>query len=112
MHRLCAAEMPQLTALISTLGQGVEVILISHPQYWAADQAMARRRRLPFRLATFAPSNPAPIVEQALLGPGGVYSVPKTLAFRGRDCSIVLKRESSTEWSSAAALNQVKSLMR
>lgn len=107
----CASEMPQLTAMASALGPGVEVVLISHPQYWAADQAMAHRRRLPFRLATFAPSNPAPIVEQALLGPGGAYAVPKTFAFRARDCSIVLKREGSTDWTSAAALSQVKGLM-
>ena len=106
----CAAEMPQLTEMTSALGRGVGVLLISHPQYWAADQAMAHRRRLPFPLATFAPSNSAPIIEQALLGSGGVYSVPKTLAFRARDFSIVLKRESSTDWSSPTALNQVRGL--
>lgn len=106
----CAAEMPQLTTLASTLGQSVEIVLISHPQYWAADQAMARRRGLRFRMATLAPSNPAPIVQQALLGSGGVFSVPKTFAFRARDSSIVLKHESWTDWSSAAALNQLKSL--
>lgn len=106
----CAAEMPQLAAMAFALNQSVEVILVSHPQYWVADQAMARRRSLPFRLATFAPSNSPPIVEQALLGRDGTYSVPKSLAFRERDQSIVLKRENATDWASAAMLSQIRAL--
>lgn len=107
----CAAELPQLTALASALDHRAEIILVSHPQYWANDQAMARRRALPFRLATFAPANPAPIMEQALLAPGGVYSVPRSLLFRERDRSIVLKRDTTTDWGSSAVVNQVKALL-
>ena len=108
---VCAAELPQLQTMAATLGRSAEVILVSHPQWWSADQASARRQELPFRLATFAPSNPASIVQQALLNDAGLYSVPRSLVFRERDRAIVLRRDSAADWASAPMLNQVKALI-
>ena len=107
----CAQELPQLTTLAAAMGRSVEVVLISHPQYWDADQIAARRRKLPFRLATFAPSTPSAVTEQALLQPNGTFVVPRSLVFRERDRSIVLKREGATDWASDSALAQVRTLL-
>jgi thiol-disulfide isomerase/thioredoxin len=107
----CAAEMPQLTAMAAAMGRTLEVILVSYPQFWAADQVAAQRRRLPFKLATFAPSTPASLVQQALQGQEGVYSVPRSLAFRARDQSIVLTRERGADWASAEMLSKVSALV-
>ena len=108
----CASELPQLATVAPKLGRNVEVVLVSHPQYWTADLVTAQHRQLPFRLATFAPSNPRPLVEHALLQQGGAYAVPKSLVFRKRDRLIVLKREGATEWASVTVLRQIQGLLQ
>ncbi len=104
----CAYEMPLLAELAARTASRLEVVLVSHPQYWAQDQVVARRRNLPFRLATFAPGTPGPLVAQALTDQAGQYAVPRTLVFRERDHAIVARREGATDWSTDTALNQVR----
>ena len=77
----CLSEMPSLTALSNALGSQLDVLLVSHPEYWAQDQAAAQRRRLPHRMATLSSYNAPGVLEAALLHEGA-YTVPRSLLFR------------------------------
>lgn len=106
----CLSEMAALTALSSALGpHALDVLLVSHPEYWAQDQAVAHRRGLPFRLATPTAANGSAVVRAALTR-DGAYAVPRSMAFRVRDGSMAWKREGSMDWASSAAVAAMKAL--
>ena len=77
----CLAELPALVAMAATLGSRAEVVLMSYPEYWEEDVALARRRQVPLRLVTPAASNGQPTIRAALLNRQGEYRVPRTLTF-------------------------------
>ncbi len=79
---VCVHEIAQLDALVSDMGpQALEVILISHPQWWEEDQEAARSRQVKFRLATPDRSNGFGMIQAALTNERGNYAVPRTLVF-------------------------------
>lgn len=101
----CVAELPSLAALASRLpAQRTSVLLLSHPQNWAADVAYAQRRGLPFRMATLAPGA-APWVRPAVFEEhNGRYAVPRTVAFRRADQAVLT---ADMRWDSPAALRRL-----
>ena len=105
----CLGEMTALSTMATALAGRVDVLLVSHPEYWAQDRAVAARRRLPFRLATPTASNGAGVVRAALTE-DGAYSVPKSLVFRARDASVAWSRSGSMDWGSAGAVATVGGL--
>ena len=104
----CLSEMPSLTALSTALGPQLDVLLVSHPEYWAQDQAAAQHRRLPHRMATLSSYNAPGVLEAALLQ-DGAYTVPRSLVFR-RDATVAWSHLGSMDWASADAIGRVKSL--
>ena len=104
----CLSEMPSLTALSAALGAQLEVLLVSHPEYWAQDQAMAQRRHIPHRMATLSSYNAPGTLEAALLQ-DGAYSVPRSLLFR-RDATVAWSHLGSMDWASADAIGRVRAL--
>lgn len=97
----CLAELPGLANMAQRMGSRAHVLLMSHPQNWAADVAYAQRRGLPFRLATLAPGA-APWVRPAVFEEhGGRYAVPRTLLFRRGD---QVAMQADTRWDSPAAM--------
>lgn len=105
----CLGEMAALSAMATALAGHVEVLLVSHPEYWAQDQATAARRRLPFRLAAPTAANGSGVVRAALTG-NGAYSVPRSLVFRTRDATVAWSQSGSMDWGSAGALATVRGL--
>ena len=101
----CLAEMPALVSMAAGIGPNVEVLLMSHPEYWAQDLAAAQKRRIPLRLVTPGPENTPGVVQAALLNGQGGYEVPRSLAFRNRDRSIAW---TGRDW--AASGNQIRAL--
>src|ERR1700712_1905697 len=64
----CLGEIPALKSMMAAVGPTkIEVILISHPEYWPRDQQTARSQRIPFCLATPSSSNPRAAIQAALL---------------------------------------------
>lgn len=53
----CLAELPALVSMAAGMGPNVEVLLMSHPEYWAQDLAVAQKRRIPLRLVTPTPEH-------------------------------------------------------
>lgn len=104
----CLSEMPSLTALSTALGPQLDVLLVSHPEYWERDQAAAQHRRIPHRMATLSSYNAPGVLEAALLQ-NGAYTVPRSLVFR-RDATVAWSHLGSMDWASADAIGRVKSL--
>ena len=105
----CVGEMGSLAAATAALGGKVDVLLVSHPQFWHADQAFAARRALPFRLATPTDANGQAVLDAALLD-GGAYAVPRTVLLRtdGRDTT--WSHLGAVSWSSPAAVARLRTV--
>ena len=104
----CLSEMPSLAALSATLGQQLDVLLLSHPEYWERDKAAALRQHIPHRLATLSPYNSRSVMDAVLLQ-DGAYAVPRSLVLR-RDASIAWSRQGSFDWASADAVGRLRVL--
>ncbi len=108
----CLSEMVSIASLAAKLPPGqLDVLLLSHPDNWLADQAAAARRRLPFRLATLSPSNPAWSRPAAFEERGRTYTVPRSLVYRRASDSVVMAQEGATQWDSAANIRRLESLL-
>lgn len=59
-----------------------KVVLVSHPQWWERDRAMAQARGLPFTLATLDRANGRGVIDAALIAANGAYAVPRSIAMR------------------------------
>ena len=104
----CLAELPALAAVAQRIGPRASVLLVSHPQNWAADVAYAQRRGLPFRVATLAPGA-EPWVRPAVFEEhNGRYTVPRTLLFRATDQAML---PGDLRWDSPAAMERLTRLM-
>lgn len=104
----CLAELPSLAALARRVGPRASVLLVSHPQNWAADVAYAQRRALPFRVATLA-TGAAPWVRPAVFEENnGSYTVPRTLLFRAKDQAVL---PGDLQWDSPVAMERMARLM-
>lgn len=105
----CFGEMPALASLVPTLGpDAIEVLLVSHPQYWVRDQEAARQRQLPFALATLSPANSPALVEAALTEATGAYAVPRALLFHGNDGVLAWSHRGTVDWRSQRALGELR----
>lgn len=105
----CLAEMPSLVAMAAALVPRVEVVLLSHPDWWAQDRAAARRRGIPLRLAVPSRANDPSVVQAALLVEGS-YRVPRSLAFRATEGEIAWTHTGWQDWSTPGSMAQMRSL--
>ena len=105
----CAACLGEMASLAAAVGRdtAVETVLVSHPQFWAADQAFARRHDLPFRLATLSAANDPGVAEAALLE-GGTFVVPRSLLFAAAGRSTLWSHQGAVSWSSPATAAQLR----
>ena len=104
----CLSEMSSLGALSAALGSQLDVLLVSHPEYWAADQETAERRRIPHRMATVSSYNAPGLMEAALLQ-DGAYAVPRSLLFR-RGNALAWAHEGAINWASAEVVGRMRAL--
>ena len=105
----CVGEMASLAAAAGALDGKVDVVLVSHPEFWRADQAFAARRTLPFRLATPTAANGQAVLDAALLD-GGVYAVPRTVLLRPDGRETTWSHLGAVSWSSPAAVSRLRTL--
>ena len=104
----CLSEMPSLTAVAAALGPQLDVLLVSHPEYWERDKAVAVQHRVPHRMATPSSRNARPVLDAALLQ-GGAFAVPRSVVVR-RDASVAWRHEGSVDWASADAIGRLRAL--
>jgi thiol-disulfide isomerase/thioredoxin len=89
---VCVGEYGQIAALQAGVGpQAMDVIMLSHPNWWEDDQKAAKARGMTFRMATADPSNDPEAINDTMTNQGD-YFVPRTLVFRrdAGDLSVVL----------------------
>ena len=104
----CLGELASLTAMAGVLDPMVEIVLVSHPEFWERDQRTARARGVPFRLATLAANTSPGVAAAALLDASGDYTVPRTIAFRA-DATQAWTHLGAMSWSGPDALARVRS---
>lgn len=105
----CWGEMPSLKALTAAVGpQDIEVLLISHPEYWVRDQQAALSRGVPFRLATPSPSNARAVMQAALTESNGAYAVPRSLLFKKTQDAAVWVHRGAQDWAAANIVAQMR----
>ena len=106
----CLSEMGSLAALAAAVpSDTLEVVLVSHPEYWREDLAAAQRRPVPFRMAKPS-SGTDPGVIRAALTLDGAYDVPRSFVFRQRVSSIAWTHVGSMDWGSAATVSRLQGL--
>lgn len=98
----CLVEMSSLAAFSKAFGDEAEILLVSNPDDWQRDQLTARRRQLPFRLATLSPANSASAVRAALLDREGAYVVPRSFLFAGPESVLTAQHTGSCDWADEA----------
>lgn len=105
----CLMEAAPLAAFAASLGPRVEVLLLSHPEWWAQDRAVVQQRRIGLRHVAPSSMND-PAVIRAALTPRGAFHVPRSLALRNGDAELAWKHDGWTDWSSDATRAQVGAL--
>lgn len=106
----CLSAMDSIATMRAAVGpRNLDVLLVSHPEYWAEDQAMARARNIPFRLATMSSANSQSVIREALTEAGGAYAVPRTLLVRGDTGAVTPWRRGSQDWASAGLVRELRS---
>jgi thiol-disulfide isomerase/thioredoxin len=99
----CLVEMPSLAAFANSFSnERALVLLVSNPDDWQPDQLVAHRLKLPFRLATVSPTNPAALSRAALLDSEGAYVVPRSFVFTGPENVLVAQHTGSYDWGDEA----------
>jgi thiol-disulfide isomerase/thioredoxin len=79
---VCVGEYDQISALQEAIGpDNMDVIMLSHPNWWEDDQKAARARGMKFRMATADPSNDPEAINDTMTNQGD-YFVPRTIVFR------------------------------
>ena len=104
----CLSELPSLAGLSAALGSQLDVLLLSHPEYWRQDQVTAKRWRIPHRMATLSSYNKPEVIEAVLLQ-DGAYAVPRSLLFR-RNETVAWTHAGSVNWASADTIGRVRAL--
>lgn len=105
----CLVEAAPLADFAASLGPKVEVLLLSHPEWWQQDRAYTQQRRINLRHVVPSTAND-PAVIRAALTPRGAFHVPRSLALRNGDADVSWKHSGWTDWSSSAARTQVAAL--
>lgn len=105
----CLAEMPSLVALAAAMGSRLEVVLLSHPGWWAQDRAVARQRGIPLRVAVPSAVNDEAVVREALTV-GGSFRVPRSVAFRAAEPEIAWTHMGREDWSAPGTVARMRML--
>jgi thiol-disulfide isomerase/thioredoxin len=105
---VCFSEIEQLDGVVAAIGaQNLDVILVSHPDWWESDQAAARSRGIRYRLATPGAGNGRARIQAALTDANGMYAVPRSLVFR-KAGEMVLAHKGALDWSDDSVVAQLK----
>jgi thiol-disulfide isomerase/thioredoxin len=105
---VCFSEIEQLDRVVSAIGpDNLDVILVSHPDWWENDQVAAKSRGVRYRLATPDRGNGRARIQAALTDANGMYAVPRSLVFRQAG-EMVLAHKGALDWSDDSVVAQLK----
>ncbi len=105
---VCISEIDQLGRVVAALGaQTLDVLLVSHPNWWQEDQAVAQRSGIRFRLATPALRNGRGRIQAALTDGTGLYAVPRSVVFR-RAGEVVMAHQGAMDWTDDSVVARLK----
>ena len=107
----CLREVPEVARAQSMVGPDkVEVILVSHPHWWAEDLAAADRRRIALRQAHPDGEYDRATIEAALTDGSGFYQVPRSLVFARSPGGPRLAYAGRARWDSPSSLAMLSGL--
>ena len=107
----CLLEFASMRRMAAAMGDRLDVLLVSHPVNWVADQAFAARHPIGFPLYTFPSGTSQDTIDLAYAAESpGAYSVPQSLALAGRRRQLAWSVEGAEEWDSPAMLAKMDSL--
>ena len=106
---VCVGEVAALDRLVTAVGpQKLDVILISHPSWFAGDQATAQSRGVRYKLATPARSNGRERIQAALMNAEGMYAVPRSMVFAKAGGEVVAAHQGGMDWTNATMVAQLR----
>ncbi len=108
---VCLGENGQIAALQEAVGpENMEVIMMSHPNWWDDDLRRAKASGMKFRMATADPANDPETVYQTLTDQGD-YFVPRTLVFRrtAGGLSVVMSRNGRLDLADGSIAARLRS---
>ena len=105
----CQAEFESLRRLSARIGpQEIDIVLLSHMDYWAEDVRWLARHPLPFPSLTYTPRS-APLVRSAFLDGNGAFAVPYTLVMGGHRRDILISHLGSRDWAEPSVVGLLAS---
>ena len=106
----CLRDLNALQTMLSTSAtHDMDVLMVSHPNWWDEDREAARAQKLPFRMATLSSRNDQQTQRAALLDENGDFAVPQSFLYRKATRSAVWAHRGPVRWTSpmdTAALRQ------
>lgn len=106
---ICMRELDTVDRIVPAVGADqVEVVLLSHPNDWQADQALLRRRGLGLTAARPSPRNAASSLQSALLSADGTFYVPRALLFSRASGRMVWSHVGGQDWRRADATESIR----
>ena len=106
---VCINELAKLDTLVAAVGpQNLDVVLISHPSWFAGDQETAASRGVRFKLATPSRSNGRGRIQEALMNAEGMYAVPRSMVFAKAGDEVVVAHQGGMDWTNADMVAQLR----
>ena len=97
----CLRDLNALQAMLSASAtHGMDVLLVSHPNWWDEDREAARTQKMPFRMATLSSRNDQQTQQAALLDENGYFAVPQSFLYRKATRSAVWAHRGPVRWTS------------
>jgi thiol-disulfide isomerase/thioredoxin len=110
---VCVGEYGQIAALQEAIGpENMDVIMLSHPNWWEDDLKAAKARGMTFRMATADPSNDPETINDTMTNQGD-YFVPRTVVFRkeASELSVVMARSGRLNLSDGSIAARLRGAM-
>ncbi len=96
----CLRDLDALQTMLSASAPHMDVVLVSHPNWWNEDRQAALAKKLPFRVATLSPRNDMQTQQAALLDEKGDFAVPQSFLYRKATRSAVWAHRGPVRWTS------------
>ena len=107
----CLLEFASMRRLAAALGaSNAEVLLVSHPNWWAQDQVFARKNAIGFRSFAFPPEVDQRIVRTAFHDVGNL-SLPQTLVMAGADRVPRILQVGGIDWAQPKVIASMRELV-
>ena len=109
----CHNELAALSATAPQLRQlGAELIIVSYPKYWDADQAFLRQNRISLPAYTLAENTTWEARTSAFGFVSGSFALPQTLMFAGSARQCVFVGEGAQDWRSPQMAQRLHKMLR